>query len=187
MTRTRTETGSCRSAVFLDRDGTLLDDPGYLANPDGIVFFSEVIDSLKRLREAGYLLMVITNQSGVGRGYFDEETGIAVNLRMADMLREQGVELAGIYYCSHHPDDGCLCRKPGTLMAGRAIRDHGVQRESSWMIGDTVKDILMGMKAGLRPIMLMTGKLPKEDIPVGVPVKKDLGEAAQYVIGEGGQ
>jgi D,D-heptose 1,7-bisphosphate phosphatase len=171
-----------RRAVLLDRDGTLLKDPGYLSDPDGIVFFPDVVDSLKLLQDAGYLLIVLTNQSGIGRGYFNEETGIAVNLRMADILREKGVDLIGIYYCRHHPDEGCRCRKPGTLMAERALSDLGIQARSSWMVGDTSKDVLMGMNAGLRPVLLTTGKLPKEEAPARIPVKKDLKEAVNHIL-----
>jgi len=175
-----------RRAVILDRDNTLLDDPGYLSDPEGVVFFPDVIDSLRRLQKAGYLLIVVTNQSGIGRGYFSEETGLSVNLEMAAFLREKGVDLAAVYYCKHHPDSGCQCRKPATLMAERAIRDHNIHWKSSWMIGDAVKDILMGMKAGLRPIMLMTGETSLEDVPENVPVKKSLGEAVDLILdGEG--
>ncbi len=174
-----------RKAVLLDRDGTLLKDPGYLADPAGIVFLPGVVEALRRLQEAGYLLLVVTNQSGVGRGYFDEETGIAVNLRMAQMLSEQGVRLAGIYYCRHHPDDGCRCRKPGTLMAERAVRDYGIGAGSSWMVGDTAKDAAMGKRAGLFSILVMTGKAVKEEFPAGVPVKKDMIEVADHILSVG--
>jgi D-glycero-D-manno-heptose 1,7-bisphosphate phosphatase len=85
-----------RSAVLLDRDGTILDDPGYLADPDKIVFFPGAAESMKRLQDKGYLLIVVTNQSGIGRGYFDEETGIAVNLRMTWLLKEKGLHLSGL-------------------------------------------------------------------------------------------
>jgi D,D-heptose 1,7-bisphosphate phosphatase len=169
-------------AVILDRDNTLLDDPGYLADPEGIDFFPDVIESLRRLREAGYLLVVVTNQSGIGRGYFDEETGLEINIRMAELLRDEGVDLAGIYYCRHHPDAGCRCRKPGILMTERAIRDHNIDGESSWVVGDTVKDILMGIEAGFRPVILMTGKSPVEEAPEGVPVKMNMTEAVDFIL-----
>lgn len=172
------------SAVLFDRDGTLLDDPGYLADPAGIVFFPGVVQALKKLQEKGLLLFVVTNQSGIGRGYFNEETGIAVNLRMAEMLREQGVRLTGIYYCRHSPEEGCRCRKPGTLMAERAVMDFGIQTGSSWMVGDVAKDVIMGTNARLRSVMVMTGKMPKEEVPAGVPVIRDIGEAADYIIRE---
>jgi len=171
-----------RSAVFLDRDGTLLDDPGYLADPEGIVFFREVGESLKRLQDSGYLLIIVTNQSGIGRGYFSEETGLEVNLRMTTMLREMGVTLGGIYYCRHHPEAGCRCRKPGSLMAQRAIGDFGIRPETSWMVGDAVKDLLMGLDAGLRSILVVTGKMPKGEIPEGVPVKKTLAQAVDHIL-----
>lgn len=174
--------GHLVKAVILDRDNTLLDDPGYLADPDGICFFHGVVRSLKRLQEAGYLLVVVTNQSGIGRGYFDEETGLSINIKMAELLRDEGVKLSGIYYCRHHPDAGCRCRKPGTLMAERAIRDLDVNWRSSWIVGDTVKDIVMGMKTGLSPIMLTTGKASGDEAPEGVPVKGSLDKAVDLIL-----
>jgi D,D-heptose 1,7-bisphosphate phosphatase len=169
-------------AVILDRDNTLLDDPGYLADPVGITFFPDVIESLKRLQKAGYLLVVVTNQSGIGRGYFNEETGLSVNLRMAGMLKEKGVTLAAIYYCRHHPDAGCRCRKPETLMAERAAHDHNIDRGSSWMVGDTAKDVIMGVRAGLAPLMLMTGKTSEGDVPEGIPVIKSMTDAVDLIL-----
>ena len=184
MKNTSEKSESPVSAVLLDRDGTLLEDPGYLADPGGIVFLPGVIPSLKKLQEKGYLLLVVTNQSGVGRGYFDEETGIAVNIRMAEILRDHGVRLTGIYYCRHHPDRGCRCRKPGTLMAERAASDFGIDPESSWMVGDAAKDVLMGIRAGLRSILVMTGRPLEEELPDGVPVKRDMEEAVRHIIRE---
>lgn len=171
-----------RSAVFLDRDGTLLDDPGYLSSPEGIVFFPDVVDSLTRLQASGYLLVVVTNQSGIGRGYFSEETGLEVNLRMWELLGRQGVYLAGLYYCRHHPDAGCLCRKPETLMAQRGFSDFRIQPETSWMVGDAMKDIQMGVMAGLRSILVMTGKSPEGEVPEGALVKENLAQAVDHIL-----
>ncbi|MBN2719643.1 MAG: HAD family hydrolase [Proteobacteria bacterium] len=171
-----------RSAVFLDRDGTLLDDPGYLSDPEGIVFFPDVVDSLRRLQASGFLLVVVTNQSGIGRGYFSEENGLEVNLRMWELLGRQGVSLAGLYYCRHHPDAGCRCRKPGTLMAERALSDFRIPPETSWMVGDAVKDVQMGLMAGLRSILVMTGKNLEGEIPAGALVKKNLSRAVDHIL-----
>ena len=171
-----------RSAVFLDRDGTLLDDPGYLSNPEGIVFLPDVVDSLTRLQASGYLLVVVTNQSGIGRGYFSEETGLEVNLRMWELLGRQGIILAGLYYCRHHPDAGCRCRKPGTLMAERAFSDFRIRPGNSWMVGDALKDVRMGLMAGLRSILVMTGKSPEGEIPEGALVRGTLAQAVDHIL-----
>ncbi|MGD8353702.1 MAG: HAD-IIIA family hydrolase, partial [Pseudomonadota bacterium] len=112
-----------RPAVFFDRDGTLIDDIGYLDDPARLSFYPGVPEALQRLRTKGYVVVVITNQSGIGRGYFDEETAIMVNLRMVQMLRRSGAQPDAVYYCPHHPDEGCSCRKPCLLMVYRALED----------------------------------------------------------------
>lgn len=174
-----------RPAVFLDRDGTIIDDIGYLADPGGVAFYPGVPQALKRLQERGYLLVIVTNQSGIGRGYFDEETAIAVNLAMLGMFREKGVVLASIYYCPHHPGDGCRCRKPGLLMVDRAVGDLGIDKDRSWFVGDIDKDVLTGMNAGLKPILVETGKTGKGDLPEGVKRCETVVEAVAFILEEG--
>ena len=179
------EVASLRAAVFVDRDGTLIDDTGYLGDPAGIVFYPGVPESLKRLREAGYRLVVVTNQSGIGRGYFDEETAILVNYVMVRRLADQGVVLDAIYYCPHHPDDGCRCRKPGILMIERACRDLGLDPGRSWMIGDTGRDVLAGKEAGLRSVLVETGMPDKGQVPGDVLRRESFDLAVQVVTAEG--
>jgi histidinol-phosphate phosphatase family protein len=174
-----------RPAVFLDRDGTIIDETGYLADPGSISFYPGVPEALKRLRDRGYILVVITNQSGIGRGFFGEETALAVNLAMLRMLREKGVDLAGIYYCPHHPEDKCLCRKPKLLMVQRALNDLPIDRSHSWVVGDIEKDVLTGIKAGLRPILVETGKIEKGNISVDVMRCETFVEAASFILEEG--
>jgi len=173
---------SLRPAVFLDRDGTIIDDIGYLSDPGGVAFYQGVPQALKRLQDRGYLLVVVTNQSGIGRGYFNEETAIAVNLAMVEMLREEGVVLASIYYCPHHPGDGCRCRKPGLLMVERAVVDLGIDKDRSWFVGDIDKDVLTGMNAGLKPILVETGKTGKGDLPEGVKRCETVVEAVAFIL-----
>ena len=171
-----------RPAIFLDRDGTIIDDIGYLSDPGGVAFYQGVPQALKRLQNRGYLLVVVTNQSGIGRGYFDEETAIAVNLAMVEMLREEGVVLASIYYCPHHPEYGCRCRKPGLLMVERAVVDFGIDKDRSWFVGDIDKDVLTGMNAGLKPILVETGKTSKGDLPEGVKRCETVVEAVAFIL-----
>jgi histidinol-phosphate phosphatase family protein len=174
-----------RPAVFLDRDGTIIDDVGYLADPAGISFYPGVPEALKRLQDGGFLLIVITNQSGIGRGFFDEETALAVNLIMLRMLKEKGVVLAAIYYCPHHPEDNCDCRKPELLMVQRALGDLGIDPSRSWVVGDIDKDVHTGTRAGLGSILVDTGKVGKGDVPVDVKRCESVVEAVGFILDEG--
>ena len=112
MESTSGESAKKSPAVFIDRDGTIIDDIGYLGDPGGVSFYPGIPEALKKLKDMGYLLVVITNQSGIGRGFFDEETAIAVNFATLKKLRGRGVTVDAIYYCPHHPRDNCRCRKP---------------------------------------------------------------------------
>jgi D-glycero-D-manno-heptose 1,7-bisphosphate phosphatase len=174
-----------RPAVFLDRDGTIIDDIGYLDDPRGISFYPGVPEALKSLQDRGYLLVVITNQSGIGRGFFDEETALAVNLAMLKILNEKGVALAAIYYCPHHPGDNCRCRKPELLMVQRAQRDLDIDPSRSWVVGDIDKDVRTGLKAGVRPILVETGKAEKGNVPADVKRSETVVEAARFILEEG--
>jgi histidinol-phosphate phosphatase family protein len=176
---------SLRPAVFLDRDGTIIDETGYLADPGDITFYPGVPEALKRLRERGYTLVVITNQSGIGRGFFDEETALAVNLAMLRMLGEKGVDLDAIYYCPHHPEDNCFCRKPDLRMVQRALNDLAIDLSHSWVVGDIDKDVQTAIKAGLRPILVETGKVVKGSISKDVKRCETFAEAASFILEEG--
>jgi histidinol-phosphate phosphatase family protein len=173
-----------RPAVFLDRDGTIIDDIGYLANPADISFYPGVPEALNRLQDRGYLLVVVTNQSGIGRGFFDEETALVVNLTMVENLRGKGVALAAIYYCPHHPEDNCRCRKPDLLMVERALGDLGIDPSRSWMVGDIDKDARTGINAGLKPILVETGKVEKGDVPLDVKRCQTVVEAVEFILNE---
>jgi D-glycero-D-manno-heptose 1,7-bisphosphate phosphatase len=178
------EKKTLRPAVFLDRDGTIIDDIGYLADPAGISFYPGVPEALKRLQDRGYLLVVITNQSGIGRGFFDEETALAVNLTMLKNLREKGVVPAAIYYCPHHSEDNCRCRKPDLLMVERALGDLGIDSSRSWMVGDIDKDVQTAINAGFRPILVETGKVEKGDVPLDVKRCETVVEAVEFILNE---
>ncbi len=171
-----------RPAVFLDRDGTILDELGYLGDPDKVVLYPGVHDALILVKEAGYLLLIVTNQSGVARGYFSLEDSIAVNLKMIRILSERGAAVDGVYFCPHLPDAGCACRKPAPGMVQKAETDFNVNLANSWIIGDTDKDALLGSEAGIRPLLVKTGKQDKGAVPSGVPAVADLQEAARYIL-----
>jgi len=175
---------SLRPAVFIDRDGTIIDDIGYLADPNDVSLYPGIPDALQKLKDMGYLLVVITNQSGIGRGFFDEGTALAVNFATMRMLSESGVTVDAIYYCPHHPRDNCRCRKPELLMVQRAVGDLGIDLSRSWVVGDIDKDVRTGINAGMSSILVETGKAEKGDVPVSVKRCRTVVEAVELILNE---
>lgn len=133
-----------RPWLLLDRDDTILDDPGYLSDPLGIVFLSGAVEGLRRFSQAGWPLVVVTNQSGVGRGYFGEQEVQSVHQRLQDLLSSEGVQLAGVFYCPHAPSDGCECRKPAPGLALSASRKLNLALCDAVVVGDRASDIELG-------------------------------------------
>ena len=153
-----------RPAVFLDKDGTLIEDVPYNVDPDLIRLTDGAVEGLQLLHAAGYLLIVVSNQSGVARGYFEEPALRAVERRLGELLGSAGVPLAGFYSCPHHPDGtveayavACVCRKPAAGLIQRAAREHGIDLARSWMIGDILHDVEAGRRAGCRTALLDVG------------------------------
>jgi len=155
-----------KRAVFLDRDGVINVDNGYVSQRDDFEFIDGVIDACKILKEKGYLLVVITNQSGIARGYFSEEQFHTLTEWMDWSLADRGVDLDGIYYCPHHAEKGigeykidCDCRKPKPGMLINAIADLNIDASQSILVGDKVSDIQAGLAAGIKTNYLVrTGK-----------------------------
>ena len=141
-------------AILLDRDGTLIEDHGYLANPDQIVWKDGAMEALRRLSAAGYRLILVSNQSGIGRGYFTPQDMALVNDRLVADLAKAGLSLDGIYTCPHGPDEGCACRKPQTGLLLQAAADHGLDLSKSWLVGDKCSDILAGRMANMRTALV---------------------------------
>lgn len=141
-------------AVFVDRDGTINVDVHYLDDPDKFEMYPGVPIGVKKLQEHGFKIIVITNQSGIARGYFTEEQLSGVHERMKQEFQKFGVTLDGIYYCPHHPDDKCNCRKPNTGLFEKAIREHNINVEKSYMLGDKILDISAGEKIGVRTVLI---------------------------------
>jgi D-glycero-D-manno-heptose 1,7-bisphosphate phosphatase len=151
-------------AVFLDKDGTLVEDVPYNVDPARIRLAARCAAGLRSLSAAGYRLLVISNQSGVARGFFPEEALAAVERRLCELLGEMGVPLAGFYYCPHHPDGQisayarwCPCRKPQPGLLLRAAAAHGVDLTRSWFIGDILNDVEAGRRAGCRTVLIDNG------------------------------
>ena len=130
-----------KNYIFIDRDDTLIVDKEYLSDPAGVEFPKGAIDGLKRLRDAGYGIILITNQSGIGRGYFTENDLTAVHNRLKELLAAEGLKLAAIYYCPHAPDANCNCRKPKTGMLEAACKDFDINLKTTAMFGDSKVDI----------------------------------------------
>ena len=148
-------------AIFLDRDGTLIANRHYGSDPDGIELLDGVVEGLVALRGAGYKLLLVSNQSGVARGYFNEGAVARMHDRLQRMLNRHGAALDGLEYCPHHPDGiaspyavECSCRKPAPGMLRRAARKHGVNLSASWMVGDIEADIEAGRRAGARTVLV---------------------------------
>lgn len=143
--------------MFLDRDGTLNHDPGYLGDAEAFRFLPGAVAAVKRLKDAGYLVFVVSNQSGIARGFFGVETLHRIHDRMEEGLRQAGVTLDGIYYCPHHPDARCPCRKPKPRMVLDAAKKYGADLRRSYFIGDRASDIETGRNAGCGTVLVLTG------------------------------
>lgn len=172
-------------AVFLDRDGTLIVNRHYGWNPDEITFIEGVTEGLRELRGAGYRLVIVSNQSGVARGYFDEIAVHRMHERLEELLGAEGVSLDGIEYCPHHPEGitngyavECGCRKPAPGMLRRAAKKHAINLSGSWMVGDIDDDVRAGAAAGARTVLV------GEECPVHPPTyhARDFREAVRYII-----
>ncbi|MBW4690988.1 MAG: HAD family hydrolase [Lyngbya sp. HA4199-MV5] len=151
-------------AVFLDKDGTLIEDVPYNVDPAQIRLTSGAGEGLQRLHQMGYQLIVISNQSGIARGYFPESALVAVEQRLQTLLSPFQVPLAGFYYCPHYPEGdvaeyaiACHCRKPAPGLLLQAAHDHNIDLAASWFIGDILNDVEAGLRAGCRTILLDNG------------------------------
>jgi D-glycero-D-manno-heptose 1,7-bisphosphate phosphatase len=153
-----------RAGVFVDRDGTLNEEVGYLDHPDRCVLLPRSADAVRILNEAGLVTILISNQSGVARGYFPERRVGEVHGRLAALLAAEGARFDAIYYCPHHPDFGppglrgpCACRKPGTGMIERGVSEFGLDPARSYVVGDKLSDVACAKAAGATGILVLTG------------------------------
>jgi len=137
-------------AVFMDRDDTLAKDIPYCSDPDKFEVYPEVPAAIARLNSAGFLVIVITNQSGIGRGYFDVETLNKVHGKMLSQIEAGGGHVDDIFFCPHTPEDNCTCRKPEIGMGQQAVAKYDIDVSQSYMIGDAEKDIEFGERLGCK-------------------------------------
>ena len=159
-----------RPAVFLDRDGTLILERDYLADPEGVTLVPGALEALRLLRDAGFILVVVTNQSGIGRGLYGLEDYHAVAGRVERLLGSHGIRLHGTYFCPHYPDvtGPCQCRKPATGLFRAAAKDLGVDLASSFFVGDRVRDVLPARELGGTGILVRTGYGAREEGEAGM-------------------
>ena len=152
-----------KKAIFLDRDGTINVEKDYIYKSEDLVFEEGSIEALKTFKNLGYILIVVSNQSGIARGYFTEEDLNIFNNNMNEILKKNGVEITEFYCCPHHPDGigeykkVCECRKPNNKMIEDAIKKYNINREKSYMIGDKTSDIGAGLKSNLKTVLVKTG------------------------------
>ena len=143
--------------VALDRDGTIIAERHYLVDPDKVELSPGAAEGLSRLREIGLGLVVITNQSAIGRGYLDTAGLDLIHQRLAELLAAQGVSLDGIYFCPHIPEDACSCRKPNTRLLESAAADLNFDPRQCFVIGDNANDIELGQRVGATTFLVRTG------------------------------
>ncbi len=143
-----------QKAVFIDRDGTLIEEVNFLSRVEDLRFFSFTDEAVGLLKESGFVVIVITNQSGIGRKIFTEEAMHEIHAAIQNKLTRK---IDGFYFCPHLPDAGCACRKPKTEMIRRAAADFEIDLENSWFVGDKALDIETGRNANLKTALVLTG------------------------------
>ena len=178
-------------AVFLDRDGTLNEDPGYLGDAEKVQLLPYTGEVLSRLKnEFGYLLIVVSNQSGIARGKITAEQVDEVNARINFLLKEFRVSIDKFYYCPHHPDEGCSCRKPLPGMLEQAVMEFDIDLSKSFIIGDSINDIKSGKAAGVKQILVLSGQgkasfsILQNENNIPTFVAENFLEAGEFIIKE---
>lgn len=173
-------------AVFLDRDGTLNVDKGYVHRIEDWEWIPGAVEAIVALKKAGFLVIVVTNQAGIARGYYGDVDVSRLHAWVNEELGKRGTAIDGFYYCPHHPDYGgeCECRKPKPGMLRAAQQDFDIDFTRSWLVGDKAADIQAGLAAGVKPILVLTGygnddrALLKSD----VACTADIAAASDFVI-----
>lgn len=186
-----------RRAVFLDRDGTLVRERGYITEPSQLRLVARAAGAVARLRRRGYLAVLVTNQSAVARGLLTEPALESIHQELRRRLVRSGADLDAIFVCPHHPTEGssplrrrCRCRKPAPGLLERAIRELRLDAAGSWCVGDSLRDVEAAARAGVRGILVRTGHGRREARGVarahpGTPVVADLDAAARLILREG--
>ena len=176
--------------VFLDRDGTLIVEKDYLSDPDGVALESGVVEGLTLLQARGHPLIVLSNQSGIGRGFFEESDAERVNARVAELLESYGIDILGWYMCPHAPEAACDCRKPLPGMALAAARDLKLELAGSFMVGDKRADLELADAIGATGVLVASGHGHSAVVWARShdrPVFDDFKSAAEYIAAHGSE
>ncbi len=175
----------CNRAVFLDRDGTIMEDSNYVGDVGRVQVIPSAAVALRQLQQAGYKLFIITNQSGVGRGYFSREAVEAIHAHLDEYFGRNGVRFDRYYVCPHHPEDNCDCRKPKPKFLLDAAREYELDLSRCFVVGDRSSDIQTGINAGAPTILVLTGvgreTLAKQEVKPD-HVAGDIGAAAAWIL-----
>jgi D-glycero-D-manno-heptose 1,7-bisphosphate phosphatase len=185
-----------RPAVFIDRDGTINEDVGYPSRWNQVKIFPWSVAAVRRLNDAGFAVVIVTNQSGVGRGYYTEADLRDIHDRLVAVFADQGARIDGVYYCPHYNlsaelryRQDCLCRKPGPGMGLQAAADLDLDLERSYMVGDKAEDVMFGRELGATPVLVLTGyglesraKLEAAGLSPAA-VAAHLGDAVDWILG----
>ncbi len=178
------------AAVFIDRDGTINVDTGYIGDPELVKLQPGSAEAIRMLNDAGVPAVVITNQSGIGRGYYTEADFELVSARLDSLLSDAGARTDAMYFCPHTPDAGCGCRKPEPGMIERAAAELGVDPKASYVVGDKVADMGLARAVGARAVMVLTG-YGKDQLGQCSPppdfVAKDLRRAVEWILDDMGK
>lgn len=177
---------NARRAAFLDRDGTIIREVHYLADPDQVELLPDATAAIRDFAEAGFAIVIVTNQSGIARGLYEQEQYTAVQRRVEEMLAAEGVTLDAVYHCPHHPEftGPCDCRKPGLGMYRAAAERLGLDLAASIYVGDRLSDALPALATGGRGFLVLTGygKAESTGLPAGIQVVPDLAAVAATVL-----
>lgn len=174
-----------RRALFLDRDGTVIEDRGYMHDPDLVQLLPGAAEALRSIEGEGWALVVVSNQSGLARKLITQPEMDAVQTRFLEVLRRAGVDITASYFCGHGPDENCRCRKPSPFHLEQAAGEHGLDLRQSWMIGDRRSDILCGKNAGCRTIWLANPLFPVDE-GLADFVARDWGDARRILAENAG-
>ena len=172
-------------AIFIDKDGTLIQDVPFNVDPDLIELEEYALESLYKLQQQGYDLVIVSNQPGVARGYFKEEDLEKVEKKIKNILSEKNISLTGFYYCPHSEEQGCECRKPKPGLLLKAAKDLEIDLSRSWMIGDILNDVEAGKRSGCKTVLIDNGNETEWQYnPNRIPnyIANHLKEAAKIIM-----
>jgi D-glycero-D-manno-heptose 1,7-bisphosphate phosphatase len=172
--------------LFLDRDGVVVEERNYLRDPEQVILLPGAAEAIRRARAAGYHVIGVSNQSGIGRGLYRESDFAAVQRRVDALLEAAGAAFDAFFYCPHSPEEGCRCRKPGPGLLEEAARLFRWPAAGSWVVGDKLADVELGLAVGLRALLVRSGHGRAQEGSVagrGVPVREDLAAAVDLILG----